>query len=118
MNPTPAVKSAAAAIPGQPFIDGTMLSEQHYTISQTRPALPPHRRMFAVAIEDPAQLEAYAADWEALAESVIESNPFYERWMLEPALVPFGKTQRLIFVFIFAADTREPAARPVLCGFF
>lgn len=105
-------------MPGQPFINDAMFSEQHYTTSPTRPALPQHREMFAVAIEDPAQLEEYAADWEALAESVIEPNPFYERWMLAPALGPFGKNQRLIFVFIFAANPAEPSARPVLCGFF
>ena len=117
MNSTPAIKSTAATRPGQPRVNDPMLSEQHHTTSQTRTALPRHRKMFAVAIEDLTQLERYTADWEALAESVIEPNPFYERWMLEPALAPFGKDRRLIFVFIFAADTLEPSARPVLCGF-
>jgi hypothetical protein len=118
MNFTPAIKSAAAAESSRYYINDAMLSEQHHIASQTRAALPHHREMFAVAIEDLAQLEQYTADWEALAESVIEPNPFYERWMLEPALAPFGKNKHLIFVFIFAADTLEPSARPVLCGFF
>ena len=74
--------------------------------------------MFAVAVEDAAQLGSYAGDWDALAESVGEPNPFYERWMFEPALAAFGKDRRLIFVFIFAANTAEPSARPVPCGFF
>jgi CelD/BcsL family acetyltransferase involved in cellulose biosynthesis len=118
MDSRSAVESAAAAMPGQPFANDAMLSDQHHTISQTRLALPQHREMFAVTVEDQAQLEAYAADWEALAESVIEPNPFYERWMLAPALAPFGKDRRLLFVLIFAADSNEPAARPILCGFF
>lgn len=99
MNLTSAIHSVAAAAPA-------------------RVALPPHRKMFAVAVEDRAQLAPYADAWDALAEAAIEPNPFYERWMLEPALLPFGKDKRLIFVFIFAADTAQPSARPVLCGFF
>ncbi|MEN3333265.1 MAG: hypothetical protein V7641_2630 [Blastocatellia bacterium] len=105
-------------MPGQPRINDAMISEHHHTTSQPRVVLPHQRRMYAVAVEDPAELEPYASDWDALAESLIEPNPFYERWMLEPALAPFGKDRRLIFVFIFAADTLEPSARPVLCGLF
>src|SRR5689334_1696868 len=116
MNSTPAVQSAAAS--GQPRINEMMFSEQHHTSAPARVALPPRRKMFAVTVEDFAQLDRYADDWDALAESAIEPNPFYERWMLEPALAPFGKDKRLIFVFIFASDIIEPAARPVLCGFF
>jgi hypothetical protein len=118
MSSTPPIKSAAAAGPSRPRINDVVLSKQHHTPSPPPAALPHRRKMFAVAIEDPAQLQDYIADWDALAESVIEPNPFYERWMLEPALAPFGKDNRLIFVFIFAADTAEPSARPVLCGFF
>ncbi|MFL6278015.1 MAG: GNAT family N-acetyltransferase [Blastocatellia bacterium] len=86
--------------------------------SGKRVAQPQPGKMFAVAVEDAAQLEQYADDWEALAESVGEPNPFYERWMFEPALAAFGKDRRLIFVFIFIADTDSASSRPRLCGFF
>jgi Acetyltransferase (GNAT) domain len=81
-------------------------------------ALSQPRKMFAVAVEDAAELDRYANDWDALAERAGEPNPFYERWMLQPALAPFGKDRRLIFVFIFASPTDEPADRPLPCGFF
>ena len=91
----------------------TSLKRQSKRAAQPRPG-----KRFAVAVEDPAQLARYAADWEALAESVGEPNPFYERWMFEPALAAFGKDRRLIFVFIFASENNDPSARPLLCGFF
>ena len=72
MNSTPAIKSTAAPMPGHPRINDPMLSEQHHTTSQTPTALPHHRKMFAVAIEDLTQLAQYTDDWEVLAESVVE----------------------------------------------
>ncbi|HJQ25135.1 MAG TPA: GNAT family N-acetyltransferase [Blastocatellia bacterium] len=91
----------------------TSLKRQRKPVAQARPG-----KMFAVAVEDPAQLARYAADWDQLAESVGEPNPFYERWMFEPALAAFGKDRRLIFVFIFASEPDDPSSRPLLCGFF
>lgn len=38
---------------------------------------------------DIAGLRALAADWEALAAEAAEPNPFYEHWMLLPALEAF-----------------------------
>ncbi len=35
---------------------------------------------------DPASLRALVPDWEALAAEAAEPNPFYEHWMLLPAL--------------------------------
>ena len=37
-----------------------------------------------------AQLRALAPDWEALAADALEPNPFYEHWMLLPALEAYG----------------------------
>lgn len=117
MNTMPAIHTIAAG-PGQPGVHAALPDELRRTASPVCTNLPHDRKMFAVAVEDMAELERFADDWEALAESAIEPNPCYERWMLEPALLPFGKGKRLIFVFIFAADTRSVSARPTLCGLF
>ncbi|HKP13277.1 MAG TPA: GNAT family N-acetyltransferase, partial [Blastocatellia bacterium] len=82
------------------------------------PALPRQRKMFAVTVEDAAELNQYASDWDALAESAIEPNVCYERWMLQPALTAFGQNRRLIFVLIFADAAAQAKAGPVLCGLF
>jgi CelD/BcsL family acetyltransferase involved in cellulose biosynthesis len=37
-----------------------------------------------------AELEALVPDWEALAAEAAEPNPFYEHWMLLPALEAYG----------------------------
>src|SRR6266850_6497102 len=39
---------------------------------------------------DAAALRALAPDWEALAAEAAEPNPFYEHWMLLPALDAYG----------------------------
>ena len=39
---------------------------------------------------DAAALRALVADWEELAAEAAEPNPFYEHWMLLPALEAFG----------------------------
>ena len=41
-------------------------------------------------LRDVAALRALAADWEALAAQAAEPNPFYEPWMLLPALEAYG----------------------------
>jgi CelD/BcsL family acetyltransferase involved in cellulose biosynthesis len=41
-------------------------------------------------LSDPAALRALAPEWEALAEEAAEPNPFYEHWMLLPALQAYG----------------------------
>src|SRR5712671_3931434 len=40
---------------------------------------------------DAASLRALIPDWEALAADAAEPNPFYEHWMLLPALEAYGK---------------------------
>ena len=39
---------------------------------------------------DPAALRALVPDWEELAAEAAEPNPFYEHWMLLPALEAYG----------------------------
>jgi hypothetical protein len=49
---------------------------------------------------DPAALRALVPDWEALAADAAEPNPFYEHWMLLPALHAFaGDDFRCIVVW-------------------
>ena len=43
-----------------------------------------------VEMLDVAALRALTADWEALAAEAAEPNPFYEHWMLLPALEAYG----------------------------
>jgi CelD/BcsL family acetyltransferase involved in cellulose biosynthesis len=41
-------------------------------------------------LSDAAALRALVPDWEALAAEAAEPNPFYEHWMLLPALEAYG----------------------------
>lgn len=61
-------------------------------------------------IDDPAALAAHVAAWEDLAQHAAEPNPFYEPWMLLPALEAWGRDARLQFVLVHAG--------PLLCGLF
>ncbi|MBV8033368.1 MAG: GNAT family N-acetyltransferase [Betaproteobacteria bacterium] len=44
-----------------------------------------------VEIRDAAGVRALVPEWEALAAEAIEPNPFYEHWMLLPALEAYGE---------------------------
>lgn len=44
-------------------------------------------------IEDVAELRDLVPDWEALAEAAAEPNPFYEHWMLLPALQAYAANE-------------------------
>jgi CelD/BcsL family acetyltransferase involved in cellulose biosynthesis len=71
-----------------------------------------------VVIEHPEELEPYVAGWQHLAADAVESNVFYEPWMLMPALRLWSGEDKLVFVLIFTADGDAPAHRERLAGFF
>jgi len=60
-------------------------------------------------ISDWAELEALQDAWEELAAASVEPNPFYESWMLLPALRSFAR-ERVEVVLVFRGD--------LLCGLF
>ena len=55
-----------------------------------------------VVVRDPAELKPHLPAWEDLAAYALEPNPFYEPFMLLPALDVFGMESTLQFVFIYA----------------
>lgn len=52
----------------------------------------------------PEELGRIVPAWEALARAAIEPNPFYEPWMLLPALRAFGGGQDLRIVQVWVGD--------------
>lgn len=74
--------------------------------------------MFVIAVTDFDRLEDYIPAWEELARSALEPNPFYEAWMLVPALRLLGKDKRLQLVLVFAQNQARANEPPVLCGVF
>src|SRR5436853_5694834 len=76
------------------------------------------QKISVVVVYDEASLSNYIQDWEDLAASTIEPNPFYESWMLLPALRAFDKDKELLFVLIFAPHPSLEFAPPILCGLF
>src|SRR6267143_1114087 len=61
-------------------------------------------------ISDWAELEALQDAWEELAAASVEPNPFYESWMLLPALRSVARRERVEVVLVFRGD--------LLCGLF
>jgi CelD/BcsL family acetyltransferase involved in cellulose biosynthesis len=78
----------------------------------------PKRQMTVVVVKDVATLESHIPAWEKLVHAVVESNVFYEPWMVMPALRAYGTGKNLQFVLIFAPDPTKPAGPPLLCGVF
>src|SRR6202048_331046 len=65
-----------------------------------------------------AQLPGLLPLWEELAAEALEPNPFYEPFMLLPALREFPAGHRLTFLCVFAPHPSRQKGRRVLCGFF
>ena len=61
-------------------------------------------------LTDWSKLEAFADQWRELAAAATEPNPFYEPWMLLPALRAFATRDRVEVTLAFRGD--------VLCGLF
>ena len=52
-------------------------------------------------VTDLAALQAQVGAWQELARDAAEPNPFYEPWMLLPALQAFGRGADLRFLFLY-----------------
>ena len=71
-----------------------------------------------VTVETVGSLRTHQSAWEALAGSAIEPNPFYEPWMLLPAIEAFGQKVDFRFLLVWAPDPTSASGPPVLCGLF
>lgn len=104
---------STVAVLEAPALDDSPLVEQ-----SSKPAAMPGDEMFVVAVKDFTSLEQYVPAWEDLARSALEPNPFYESWMLIPALRNFGGGKDLQLVLVFAPNRARPKEPPLLCGVF
>ncbi|HEY1268944.1 MAG TPA: GNAT family N-acetyltransferase [Candidatus Binatia bacterium] len=71
-----------------------------------------------VVVVDPEQLEPYLLAWEELAADAVETNVFYEPWMLMPALRLWGGSDEIVLVLVFAIERLNGASRERLAGIF
>ncbi len=77
-------------------------------------AMPLRERMSVLVIEDFDLLEKHIRAWEDLVDECLEPNPFYEPWMLMPALRSFTADKDVRVVLVFASDRGDLK----LCGVF
>ena len=71
-----------------------------------------------VVVEKEEELRDHAAAWQDLADHAMESNAFYEPWMLMPAVKTLGQGKFLRFIFIYEKNPHDPAGVARLRGFF
>jgi CelD/BcsL family acetyltransferase involved in cellulose biosynthesis len=70
-----------------------------------------------VSVTDFALLDGITEKWEELAAQAVEPNPFYEPWMLRPALTHLGAGIDLRVVLVFVPNRARPS-QPLLAGVF
>ena len=75
-------------------------------------------RARVVALSGAAPLAEHVAAWNDLAGQAIEPNPFYEPWLMLPAIDAYGEGRQLQFVLVYLPDPQRAEAPPRLCGFF
>ena len=56
---------------------------------------------FVVVVKNREALAAHVEAWDELAAEALEANPFYESWMLLPAVEAFGKGRQLEFALVY-----------------
>jgi hypothetical protein len=66
-------------------------------------------------VSDPEALAEYIPDWELLSAAALEPNPFYEHWMLLPALRHFRRGKDVQCLLILQKDG---PSLPKLCALF
>ncbi|HUK88889.1 MAG TPA: GNAT family N-acetyltransferase [Blastocatellia bacterium] len=69
-----------------------------------------------LVLEHASELRPYLTEWEELAATSIEPNPFYEPWMLTPAIEALSGDGDLKFALVFAKP--DICSPPMLSGFF
>jgi CelD/BcsL family acetyltransferase involved in cellulose biosynthesis len=71
-----------------------------------------------VVVGDETELCALASAWQELADHAVEANPFYEPWLLLPALKDLRQGTPVRLVFIHETVSPEAPGETRLCGFF
>lgn len=71
-----------------------------------------------VVVEKVEGLRDHAAAWQDLADHAMESNAFYEPWMLVPAIESLSQGKALRFIFIYETSPPDSTGMARLLGFF
>lgn len=80
-------------------------------------AAPPARTIWVELAHDANELASHRAAWDELADTAIESNAFFESWMLLPALSAFAAGHDLVIALVYRRPAK-PNDAPTLCGLF
>lgn len=73
---------------------------------------------FEVQVISAGGLPGVEHDWALLAEHAIEPNPFYEPWMLLPALSVVEINREVEVALVWYRNPANAKAKPLLVGFF
>lgn len=73
------------------------------------PATPPTQSVpkepsYRVEVASQADLEPWLLDWQKLADRALVANPFYESWILLPALTAFADPAKTFVLLVFLDD--------------
>ncbi len=98
--------------------DGQSVVPEGRLLPRQRERGTPDLRTSVVVVDDPADLDAHVAAWDALAADALEPNVFYESFMLRPALRLLRGEARIRIVLVFEPDPLRPFGPKRLCGLF
>ena len=72
-------------------------------------------KLWVESLSDPRHLANLSTEWQELADQSAEPNPFYEPWVLLPALQHFGRG-RVEVLLAFAPHPSRVKGKRLLCG--
>jgi CelD/BcsL family acetyltransferase involved in cellulose biosynthesis len=71
--------------------------------------------LWVESIRDLTRLQELSAEWQSLADEAAEPNPFFEPWMLIPALRHFGEG-KVEVLFVFGEHPSRAKGKRQICG--
>src|SRR5712671_888200 len=104
---------APELVPRRPFSDEALLLTDAPVPRRIAP--PAGAELETEVVTDWSRLEALEQEWQDLATAATDTNPFYEPWMLLPALRAYSAGAR---VEMLVASAKGDRGRRVLCGLF
>lgn len=74
--------------------------------------------LFRIEVVSVDQVRQIHRQWEDLSAGAVESNPFFEPWMLLPALKGLGCESEALFALVWRSYPTDVKAEPLLTGLF
>lgn len=92
--------------------------ERRPVVKEVTPRVDSAKEVVSCELVSPARCAALEVPWQDLVAHAVEPNPFYEPWMVLPAVEHLPTSGELRFLFVWGQPASAHLGRPRLLGLF